>query len=80
MRKVLIVMAIVLPLNLEADWNQYKEGYQSGWISAYLDSGKSKPIRVSTPVMPPRKANDKRPDVERGYADGFSDGKEKIKK
>jgi len=80
MHKVLIVMAIVLPLNLEADWKQYKEGYQSGWVGAYLDEGKSKPIRVSTPVMPARRANDKRPDVERGYADGFSAGKEKIKK
>ena len=80
MRKILIVMAIVLPMNLEAGWSQYKEGYQSGWVSAHFAEGKSKPIRPSTPLMPARRANDKRPDVVRGYADGFSDGKEEMKK
>lgn len=80
MNKLLIVLAIVFPLSSEADYPQYKEGYQSGWIGAYLSEGKARPGRPSTPGMPARKGGDKRPDVERGYADGFADASEKMKK
>lgn len=79
MNKLLIVMAIVFPLSSEAGFSQYKEGYQSGWVSAYLSEGKARPGPTATPGMPARRGGDKRPDVERGYADGFADAKKAMK-
>jgi hypothetical protein len=81
MKHLVFFLLLVFASNsIALDFRQYKDGFRSGWNSAFYEKGKATPGVPSVSPPPAKKGGDKRDDYERGYTNGYVKAQKRLLK